>query len=63
MEQPPDIENWNGPYLQKRDALNDPWGEPYGYRIPGEQNDFDIFTLGADKQEGGDGEDQDIGNW
>ena len=63
IEQPSGAENWNGPYLQKRAALNDPWGVAYQYRIPGENNDFDIFTLGADKQEGGEGEDQDIGSW
>lgn len=63
VEQPSGTENWNGPYLQKRDALNDPWGVAYQYRIPGENNDFDILTLGADKQEGGEGEDQDLGSW
>lgn len=63
LEQPSGAENWNGPYLQKRDALNDPWGIAYQYRIPGESNPFDIFTLGADNQEGGEGEDQDIGSW
>jgi general secretion pathway protein G len=63
IEQPSGAENWNGPYLQKRAALNDPWGVAYQYRIPGENNDFDIFTLGADNQEGGEGEDQDLGSW
>lgn len=63
LEQPSGAENWNGPYLQKRAAVNDPWGVAYQYRIPGENNDFDVFTLGADKQEGGEGEDQDIGSW
>lgn len=42
---------------------NDPWGQPYVYVIPGEHGPFDVYTLGADAQEGGDGADSDIGNW
>ncbi|MBY0562956.1 MAG: type II secretion system major pseudopilin GspG [Hyphomonadaceae bacterium] len=42
---------------------NDPWGRPYEYVIPGEHGPFDVYTLGADAQEGGDGVDGDIGNW
>lgn len=42
---------------------NDPWGQPYEYVIPGEHGPFDVYTLGADAQEGGDGVDADIGNW
>ena len=61
MEKPSDAENWNGPYLKKADALIDPWGRPYGYKMPGERGDFDIFTLGSDGQEGGEGEAKDVG--
>ena len=61
MEKPSDAENWNGPYLKQADALVDPWGRPYGYRMPGESGDFDVFTLGSDGQEGGEGEAKDIG--
>jgi general secretion pathway protein G len=42
---------------------NDPWGRPYEYVIPGEHGAYDIYTLGADAQEGGEGVDADIGNW
>jgi general secretion pathway protein G len=42
---------------------NDPWGRPYEYVAPGEHGPFDLYTLGADAQEGGDGVDGDIGNW
>lgn len=42
---------------------NDPWGQPYEYVIPGEHGAFDLYTYGADSQEGGDGVDADIGNW
>jgi general secretion pathway protein G len=42
---------------------NDPWGRPYQYVLPGEHGVFDLFTLGADAQDGGEGIDADIGNW
>lgn len=42
---------------------NDPWGRAYQYVIPGEHGPVDIYTLGADAQEGGEGVDADIGNW
>lgn len=41
----------------------DPWGNDYQYLSPGENGAIDIFTLGADGQEGGDGINKDIGNW
>ncbi len=63
MEQPPDAERWNGPYLRKANALVDPWGRPYLYESPGEHSDFDLSTLGADGSDGGDGEDQDVTSW
>jgi general secretion pathway protein G len=56
--------NWRGPYL-RRAVPEDPWGRPYVYRSPGEENpgSFDLFTLGMDGQPGGEGEDADINNW
>lgn len=42
---------------------NDPWGVPYQYAYPGENGAFDIWSLGADKAEGGEGENADITNW
>jgi len=63
MEKPSDAEAWNGPYLKKSDALTDPWGRPYEYRVPGEHGDFDLYSLGADGQDGGEGEDKDVTNW
>lgn len=55
---------WNGPYLRKR-VPNDPWKTPYVYRFPGEENPhgFDLLTLGADAQPGGEGENADIRAW
>lgn len=63
IEEPSDAEKWNGPYLKKADALNDPWGRPYLYSSPGEHGEFDLFTLGADGRDGGEGEDQDVTSW
>lgn len=63
VEQPSGVETWNGPYLKKADALTDPWGRPYVYRSPGEHGEFDLFSLGADGQEGGEGEDRDLTSW
>jgi general secretion pathway protein G len=55
--------SWNGPYLQKAGGLTDPWGEPYQYRAPGKHGEADVFSLGSDKAEGGNGEAKDVGNW
>lgn len=60
---PKDTEAWDGPYIKKKESLNDPWGRPYRYKTPGRNGDFDIYTLGADNKEGGEGDDRDIGNW
>ena len=55
--------NWNGPYLRKRKMPADPWNNPYHYAMPGQHGKFDIFSLGADNAEGGEGEDQDVKSW
>ena len=49
-----------GGYL-KREALTDPWGQSFEYRIPGSNNahSFDLWSLGPDGVEGND----DIANW
>lgn len=60
---PAGAERWNGPYLRKPESINDPWQRPYVYRLPGEHGEFDLYTLGADNATGGEGEDQDVGNW
>ncbi len=39
---------------------DDPWGNPYVYIVPGERTPFEIMSFGADGQEGGENEDQDI---
>jgi general secretion pathway protein G len=53
--------NWRGPYLRKR-VPPDPWSNSYVYVYPGELNPraYDLASLGADGQPGGEGEDSDI---
>ena len=41
----------------------DPWGNEYQYLSPGEHGQVDIYSLGADGIEGGEGNGVDIGNW
>ena len=42
----------------------DPWGNNYQYVYPGTHGtEYDLFTLGADAQPGGEGINADIGNW
>lgn len=50
----PGAKNWNGPYLKNMDAIpSDPWGHPYVYKTPGDNNrDFDIVSPGPDGQAG-----------
>ena len=38
----------------------DPWGNPYQYVRPAESGPFEIFSLGGDGREGGEGEEADI---
>jgi general secretion pathway protein G len=63
LERPARLSSWDGPYLKKRDSLLDPWGQPYLYRSPGEKGEFDLYTLGSDRRQGGEGDARDIGNW
>ena len=63
VEAPADAQTWSGPYLKKRDGIVDPWGRPYEYRMPGQHGAFDVFSLGRDGREAGDGEDGDVTSW
>ncbi len=58
----PEAKHWkNDGYL---DALPvDPWGNEYLYLQPGEHGKFDVYSLGADGQPGGEDVAADIGNW
>ncbi len=63
LEEPTDAARWNGPYVKRRDALTDPWGRMYVYRFPGDHGAYDLYSLGVDGGEGGEGEDQDVTSW
>ena len=58
----PAANNWKtGGYLDK--LPKDPWGNPYQFLSPGIKGEVDVFSLGADGQPGGVGNDADIGSW
>jgi general secretion pathway protein G len=59
---PPVPTHYNASAYLKR-LPKDPWGHDYQYRNPGIYGDVDVFSLGADGREGGEGVDNDIGNW
>ena len=59
----PGIDKWDGPYLKKNKIPLDPWGRPYEYKCPGEHSEYDLYSLGADGQIGGEGENRDIVSW
>ena len=55
-------DRWRGPYLMEKKIPEDPWGNPYQYRYPGNhnKNGYDIYSLGRGGQED---EKTMIGNW
>ena len=56
-------EKWCGPYIDRK-LPEDPWGNPYAYCVPGEEGlPYSIISYGADKREGGTGNDADIFSW
>ena len=59
----PGGDQWKGPYLKKTTLPKDPWQREFVYRSPGQHGDYDLFSLGADGQEGGEGEATDITSW
>ncbi|MAX51037.1 MAG: type II secretion system protein GspG [Methylophaga sp.] len=63
IEKPADVSGWNGPYLKKKKVPLDPWGHAYHYVSPSKHGDYDLYSLGADNQQGGSGDDQDITSW
>jgi general secretion pathway protein G len=54
---------WRGPYIKL--LRPDPWGNQYQYRVPGMHHTttFDVWSRGADGQDGGEGPNADVGNW
>lgn len=67
VEAPADLNNPRrypqGGFIQT--LQDDPWGRPYQYVFPAEKSRaaYDVFSLGADGVEGGEGFNADIGNW
>jgi general secretion pathway protein G len=59
----PGTDGWAGPYLRKNKIPDDPWKHPYLFQSPGEHGDVDIYSLGADNKEGGEGKDADVNSW
>ena len=57
------VRNWpDGGYIGR--LTKDPWGNPYQYIFPGTHGqEYDLYSFGADGQEGGEKENADIGNW
>ena len=52
---------WRGPYLDEAVPM-DPWGNPYRYSVPGRDGmPFAIYSLGADGEPGGEGNNADVG--
>ena len=48
--------NWRqGGYLEKGKVPKDPWDNEYVYVCPGSHGDFDLSSLGADGEPGGEG--------
>ncbi len=62
VERPTGLASWNGPYVKDKGVPNDPWGRPYIYKFPGDHGDYDLYSLGADGQPGGTGENADVTN-
>ncbi len=63
IQKPVNTKGWNGPYLKGNTLPGDPWDKPYRYRFPGRFGEFDVYSLGADNQEGGEGENRDVTSW
>ena len=62
IKKPSGARKWKeGGYIAR--LPNDPWDTPYQYLSPGARGPIDLYSLGADKQEGGEGINADIGNW
>ena len=63
LEKPSGARFWNGPYLKKKVIRQDPWGNDYIYRSPGENGPYDLSSWGADNNQGGEGENADVVSW
>ncbi len=63
VEAPGNVQDWRGPYL-KKGVPADPWGNPYTYKAPGnEDREFELVSYGQDAAPGGTGESADINSY
>ena len=51
-----------GGYLKGHSVPLDPWNKPYLYASPGQHGEADVWSLGRDGKDGGEGPDADIGS-
>lgn len=59
VDKPDNARNWpEGGYLRK--SPTDPWENPYVYISPGVDGPYDLYSMGADGAEGGEGPAADI---
>lgn len=58
----PEPRNWN-PDGYMKSVPEDPWGNPFEYISPGVDGPYDLISLGADGQQGGDDDNADISFW
>jgi general secretion pathway protein G len=59
---PPEPQNWKAEgYIDR--LPTDPWGHPYQYLSPGQNGEFDLYSMGADGQLDGQGVNADVSNW
>ena len=68
LVEPPSVgslaKSWRqGGYLEKGKVPKDPWDRDFVYIMPGAHGDFDLASLGADGEPGGEGKDKDINSW
>jgi general secretion pathway protein G len=56
--------NWRqGGYLERSKVPKDPWDNDFIYLSPGTHGDFDLSSLGADGEAGGEEKNKDINSW
>lgn len=52
LDRPGGLAAWNGPYVKKKAAPVDPWGQPYVYRTPGKKGPYELYSRGPNAQSG-----------
>lgn len=60
----PGNDKWHGPYLEAKSIPQDGWNRDFEYSVPGaDEMPFDLNSLGADGQQGGEGYNADLSCW